>query len=610
MTGPTRWAGASQASASFSPRISSPRAAKEDPSLAPSYGDTRWIEDGLMKRRSNYSPIVFFETTDPKRLEQLKSHLLDHPEYGQAKSILVYDQWEGLGILTRRGSELVTEPYRREAGSSVLAKKIGDDAGRVGDFRIALREADRLIKASKTVFIVQNISENREHDTGLLSALKAWAIDPSVVGSGSTIFVVTSAVERILDDFTRELVVIITVDPSSRDERARLIEATAHELEVAVPEEQLTELVIATAGLNLHQLESVLLETYFIEKTFKIGRIKTLKSELVKKSGVLEVTDPRSTFDDIGGYEVIKDFVRRYIINVLSRPDRARRLGVPLPRGLLLFGPPGTGKSLFANALASEINLPFINFVTENIYSKWLGESGQNMKNAIRLAEKMSPAVVFVDEIDRFGKRTQAGDSASEETRRVFSQFLEWLGKPDREAIIVGTTNVPEHLDDAFTRTGRFDYKIPFLYPGPRARLEVMRVHLGLPLEGCGQPSRARTPLEASPEETLAYLAEKVVPKTVDFSCAELEEVVTRAKRNAFDRGADAVAPTDFDRAQKSFRIDVRERERQINQYLDQARRLTDDQAFLDAIQAEMGVGSGRSAGDGSGEDRSGTEGL
>jgi ATP-dependent 26S proteasome regulatory subunit len=529
------------------------------------------------------------ETTDPKRLLQLKTYIMGHPDYGQVESVFVFDEWEGLGRLAaRQGEDVVTQPYRKEPGSSALAKKLGDEGTRLTAFKAALKEVDRHLKKSRSVFIIQNLTDNREQETGFLAALKAWAIDPGVIANGSTVFIVTSEVERILDEFTRELAVVITVDPSSRKERKRLIQTIARELEVAVPEEQISELVLATAGLNLHQLESILLETYYTDKRFSLSRIKNLKSELVKKSGVLEVTDPRATFDDIGGYQVIKDFVRRYIIHVLSRPDRARRLGVPLPRGLLLFGPPGTGKSLFANALASEINLPFINLVTENIYSKWLGESGQKMKNAIRLAEKMSPAVVFVDEIDRFGRRGQASDSASEETRRVFSQFLEWLGRADREAIIVGTTNVPEHLDEAFTRTGRFDYKIPFLYPGPAARLEVIRVHLGL-LPGDRRP---RTPLALGEEELMVYLSEKVVPATATFSGAELEEVVTRAKRNAFDREAEAVSPGDFDGAVASFRIDSGQRRRTIEKYLDEARRLTDDQPFLDAIQAEMGVES------------------
>ena len=328
-------------------------------------------------------------------------------------------------------------------------------------------------------------------------------------------------------------------------------------------------------------------------KDFQPDVLKELKSELVKRSRVLEVRDPQFSFADIGGYHAIKDFVSKYIINVLKKPDRARRFGLGLPKGLLFFGPPGTGKSLFANALASAVQLPFINLVTENIYSKWLGESGQNMKNAITLAEKMSPAIVFVDEIDRFGKRTgTAAGSAEEETQRVFSQFLEWLGRPDREAIIVGTTNVPEHLDEAFLRSGRFDYKIPFLYPGPQARLEVLMVHLGFAPGG----KRQRVPMDMGEEELRQFLRDAVVPSTRNFSCAELEELVTRAKRSAFDKDRETVTGEDLLIAAKTFRIDAAARRRTIEMCMSQARRFTDDQTFLDAIEEENNLAEGDEA--------------
>jgi len=336
-----------------------------------------------------------------------------------------------------------------------------------------------------------------------------------------------------MDEFTKEFAVIITVDPSSREERAKLIETTALELGVPIDGTKIEAATVAMSGLNLHQIESILLESYQRTKDFDQGVMKELKSEMVKRSKILEVRDPQYSFADIGGYHAIKDFITKYMINVLKRPERARYFGLGLPKGLLFFGPPGTGKSLFANALASEVQLPFINLVTENIYSKWLGESGQNMKNAISLAEKMSPAIVFVDEIDRFGKRTgTSAGSAEEETQRVFSQFLEWLGMPDRSAIIVGTTNVPEHLDDAFLRAGRFDYKIPFLYPGPQARLEVLLVHLGM-TQGSG---KRRAPLEIEEDQVRTVLVEDIVPMTHNFSCAELEELIIRAKRIAFDK--------------------------------------------------------------------------
>lgn len=549
--------------------------------------DQRWIDNGLIKRRANYSPVIVFETTDPRRVLQLRQHVAAGPGADRYEHVLAYDRWEGLQRLARGADGPRWEKYAKGGGLGGLAQRVGREAGlELTQFRAALREVDPLLKAYPTAFIIQNLAENREWESGLESALRAWSLDSGVIARGSTVFILTAEAARILDDYTLDLVVVIPVDPSSAAEREAMTRAIAAEIGLAVAPAALAELVIATAGLNLHQLESVLLESYWRLHRLDPAAVKGLKADLVKRSGILEVRDPTYSFSDIGGYQAVKDFIRKYIINVLRDSARARRFALPLPRGILFFGPPGTGKSLFAGALAAEVELPFINLVTENIYSKWLGESGQKMKSAIRLAEKMSPAIVFVDEIDRFGRRAAATDSAGEETRRVFSQFLEWLGDPSREAIIVGTTNMPELLDEAFTRAGRFDYKVPLLYPGDAARLDILAVHLGL----VPQSRRTGPPLAASPEETLAFLQREVVPRTSDFACAELEELVTRAKRLAFDRGAEAVALEDFSAAASSFRVDRESREASRRRYLEHARRFTDDRTFLDEFQAEMGL--------------------
>ena len=554
--------------------------------------DTGWIEDGLLKRRSNYSPVICFETTDPKRLQQLRYYIGNDAELRGFDYLFVYDQWNGLHRLGASGDtgagRLAEEPYKKSAGSSAMMQRLGEESGPMTQFKAVLKEVDPFLKKHRTIFLIQNVAEHREAETGLQAALRSWAIDPAVVSRGSMIFLVTANVDRILDSFTRELSVIVSVDPSSKKEREEIITATARELEVPLDDENRAELVMATAGLSLHQMESILLEAYFTTKGFPLFTIKNLKSSLVKRSGVLEVKDPELGFQDIGGYAVIKEFIQKYVINVLRYADRAKRFALPLPRGILLFGPPGTGKSLFANALAREVNLPFINLVTENIYSKWLGESGQNLKAAISLAEKMSPAIVFIDEIDRFGKRGVSADSAGEETKRVFSQFLEWLGRPDRQSIIVGTTNVPEHLDEAFLRTGRFDYKIPFLYPGDTARLDILLVHLGL--KG---GHRQRAPLAVDEAELTGFLGEDIVPVTRIFSGAELEELTVRAKRHAFDRGATGLEPQDFIWGARTFRVDERQRRATIETCMEQARKFTDDQSFLDNLEKEMGLDIG-----------------
>ncbi len=550
--------------------------------------DRRWIESGFLKRKSNYSPVVLFESTDPKRLEQLKTYVLDGSAGETYEYVFVYDQWQGLGRLVAGDSSIQVEPYRKQAGQSPLSRRAsGDEGTTLGNLKAVLKEVDGYLKRWKSFLLLQNLSENREWETGLQSALRSWAIDPDIIAKGSTVFLQTANAEAVLDEFTRDLVVVARVDPSTAAERRHIIESANRELDVGADGGRVGELVMATAGLNLHQLESILLESYFTTRRFGLSRIKELKSELVKKSGMLEVVDPEYSFHDIGGYDAIKDFVRKYIINVLQQSERARRFALPLPKGILFFGPPGTGKSLFANALATEIRLPFINLLTENIYSKWFGESGQRMRSAITMAEKMSPAIVFVDEIDRFGRRSQGqGDSAGEESKRVFSQFLEWLGRPDRQAIIVGTTNVPEYLDEAFLRTGRFDYKIPVLYPGEKARAEIIKVHLGL---GEGT-RRATAPLGFPPEEVDDTLMARLMPLTRNFSGAELEELVVRAKRLAFDRGAETLDAEDFLTASRTFRVNENERTRQLDRYLEQAERFTDDQSFLDALGEEMEI--------------------
>ncbi len=554
--------------------------------MAGDYLDNSWIESGVLKRKANYSPIICFETVDPKRIYQLKQFVLSDPDFDHIENVFLYDPWDGLGNLKLGDEGPYFKPYKKPIPNpSVLTSRMQPEGSvEIQTLKAVLKEMDSFLKTARTVLVLQNVSEVKEYDTGFQAALRSWAINPQIMAKGSCVIIITQDAALLMDEYTREFAVIIQVDPSSRHEREELIKSTAVDLDIPIRRGELEAATVTLSGLNLHQIESILLESYQRVKTFEPDIMKELKSEMVKRSKILEVGDPQFNFQDIGGYHAIKQFIVKYIINVLKRPERARHFDLGLPKGLLFFGPPGTGKSLFASALASEIQLPFINLVTENIYSKWLGESGQNMKNAINLAEKMSPAIVFVDEIDRFGKRTgSSAGSAEEETQRVFSQFLEWLGKPDRTAIIVGTTNVPEHLDDAFLRAGRFDYKIPFLYPGPQARLEVLLVHLGFSKGG----AKKKVPLEIDDSQIREVLWREIVPLTHNFSCAELEELVTRAKRIAFDSDKSVISDKELIEATKTFRIDSSYRQKVVRACMMQARKFTDDQTFLDAIEKE-----------------------
>jgi len=534
--------------------------------------DNSWIERALRKRDANYSPIVCFETNDPKRLDQLKKFFCD-PRWRE-HSIYVYNPWDGLGQLDKNTLQVKPE-------MPVETKRFKEETGeQIRDLVGCLNVMDPRLKGGKVILVLYNLSREQEGRPRLFSALKAWALTPSIIAGDSTVMLMGGDVNSILDQETRDLTAVVEVDVSTEQERLDLIHYLANLWDITLGgQEHAVEAAIR--GLNLHQAEAALRESYAIRHSFDLEQIKVCKGELVKKTGVLEIEEPREGFGVIGGYEPVKEFISRFMVNVIRNQDRARRFALPLPRGILFFGPPGTGKTLFAKSLAKTIEYPFINLKTESIYSPWLGQSGQQMKTAIQMAEQMSPAIVFIDEIDRFGKRGETRDSAGEETKRVFSQILEWLGDDKRKAIIVGTTNTPDALDEAFIRTGRFDYKIPLLYPDHAARLDILRLHLGV-ADSKGNPSpKPKPPLELPDQDFLRFLGSEIVPRTEQYTGAELEELVKRAKRSAFGRGADAVGPEDFKKTLVSFRVDPEARQRQRVKFEGFAKQFTDDETFL-----------------------------
>lgn len=539
----------------------------------PTY-ENDWIEEGLSKHKANYSMVICFETDDPTRFEQLKNFLLSSPpdEYKSHK-IYIYNPWDGLRTINK--GEITSYVFHE---GKRYQKELQDS--NIVDLHQALRVVDPKLKKEKSILIIHNLSPDIKGKEYLLSALKSWANSPHLINNRSLVVIFGGSLSSLIDEETKELLALVEVNAGKESEYEKLIDylSNINGLPLDTQEKEILKSVLK--GLNLHQAEAILRESYAKTHRFDLEEIKALKEDVVKKTGILEIKEPQEGFEVIGGYEPIKNFIRQKIIKVLHNPELARKFAIPIPRGILLFGPPGTGKTLFAKALSKEIKLPFLNFKTENIYSRWLGESGQRLRKAIKVAEQIAPAIVFIDEIDRFGKRTQAGDPAGEETRRVFSQLLEWLGDKNRKAIVIGTTNIPEDLDEAFLRTGRFDYKIPVLYPDEDARLEILKIHLGLP-DKQGKPAKPKPPLSLPDEKFIEFLKKEIVPKTKNFTGAELEELVIRVKRNAFEREGEKVNEEDFYKSLESFRINEEERERQLEKYQELAKKYTDDATFL-----------------------------
>jgi SpoVK/Ycf46/Vps4 family AAA+-type ATPase len=573
--------------------------------------DYTWIERLLAKRQAQFSNVLAVLTKDPQRIRQFLAYLRGHSAYGDC-SLYRYTPWEGLTVFDpeERRFRPAASTSATTDGSSEYEQLAGL-ANQADELKDALKQMDGRLKSATTILLLEGL-EGEQSAVPVVQAIRSWAHDGAVTARGSMVVLFSGDISRVLDDLTIDQIATFQPPLAEHTERTWQIRRTIGSLGMELggqenenenenenesesedegeheDEDELEvyvyQLAQATAGLDLHQLEAVLTEAYdrSAEGRITLEAVGELKAEFIKRSQLVEVEEPSWGFESVGGYWAVKRFVEESVLRVLHEHERAARFGVPLPRGLLLFGPPGTGKTLFVKALAKETNLPFINLRTENLFSMWLGESGRKFSEAIRLAEQMSPAIVFIDEIDRFGKRSgTSADGASQETQRVFSQVLEWLGDKRRQSIIVGTTNTPEHLDEAFLRAGRFDYKIPFLYPGKEARREILEIHLGL-REGGGVPP---LPWGISEEER-EQLLEELSERTQDFTGAELEQLALRARRNAFNSGRDKMSPEDLRRALECFRI-AAGRSAQKERYLAQAAEFTDDQAFLEQLRRE-----------------------
>jgi SpoVK/Ycf46/Vps4 family AAA+-type ATPase len=237
-------------------------------------------------------------------------------------------------------------------------------------------------------------------------------------------------------------------------------------------------LIVALAGgvillyLVTRKLADSVLKT---DRPVEVVRQAAIKKALEKQPK--EGSD-KITWDMIGGYEEIKREIREYIELPLRRKDIAEKYGLKPPKGILLFGPPGCGKTMMMKALANEAKINFIYVSVPEIMSKWYGESEQRLRELFNNARKMAPVILFFDEIDTIGVRREhhVGDSVTPRLLSLMLSEMDGLASEDG-VIVVGSTNVPHLLDKALLRPGRFDKLIYVGLPDLRSRIEIFKIH-------------------------------------------------------------------------------------------------------------------------------------
>jgi cell division protease FtsH len=258
------------------------------------------------------------------------------------------------------------------------------------------------------------------------------------------------------------------------------------------------------------------------------------------KAHKYEATAQRTTFADVAGIDEAKDELQE-VVDFLKHPDRYRRLGAEIPRGVLLSGQPGTGKTLLARAVAGEANVPFYSISASEFVEMIVGVGASRVRDLFEQAKADAPSIIFIDELDAIGRSRSSGQmsGSNDEREQTLNQILtEMDGFTGNEGVIVlGATNRPEVLDSALLRPGRFDRRITVQAPDQDGRLKILQVHTRhVPLK------------DPSDLEVLAA-------STPGMVGADLKNLVNEAALNAARRGEQSVSREDFSNALERITI-------------------------------------------------------
>ena len=380
----------------------------------------------------------------------------------------------------------------------------------------------------------------REGDRVAAVTLQRWALDQEIARVGHLILLIarapgdlhaslrgaTSGIPSIelppADSAMREAFIGWFL----REDREKAAQDPAHRpLEMAMSPGRLAA---AASGLGLAHMDDILYQG-MRAGALTLDLARRRKKELVAAEfgELLEIAEPRFGFEAIGGMEHLKEFFRRSIVRPLAEGRTGR-----VPLGVLLSGPPGTGKSAMAEAVAREAGVNYVILRMGKLLGSYVGQSEKNLDRALRAIEALAPGILLIDEIDQSlpGRSSGGGDSGV--GGRVFGRFLDFLSDPDHRGRIVtlAASNRPDKLDAALRRPGRFDKKIPFLVPDEAERagiLAVLASRHGLGLGG-GTPAATAAATEGWTGAELEGLVQKAIELAEDEGLGG-EEALTRA---------------------------------------------------------------------------------
>jgi len=452
-------------------------------------------------------PIIYINHFDFKIIDDIVLDISD------SRKVIEYNN--GLGIV-----DFKTKSVMKECDLFSFLKLVKDDGYDHSVF-IVLKDVHTQLDNPEIVSLLKYIAERNLYNECY----------------NASIFIVAS--KFCIPEELEDLITVFDLPLPTVSEIKNIMIEFTKDLDIQVLEDVLSEIALSFKGLNEFQIKQILNLAYqdggvldFDDKQLILSQ----KEQLIKKAGLLEMIPVHETIDDIGGLENLKEWLykKECIFNQL---DKATKFGVDIPKGIMIVGMPGCGKSLVAKATAKLFEIPLVRLDVGRLLGKYIGESEENMRKALRLSEAISPCVLWIDEIEKAFSGVGGSGGGSDVTTRLFGQFLTWMQEKENTVFIVATANNISRIPPEFLRKGRFDELFYVDFPNDEERRKIIEIHLK-------KRNKWNKELDII----------SLVKLTGGYNGADLEDIVKDAIENCFIEGRVQLTTEDLKLAQKNIK--------------------------------------------------------
>ena len=452
-------------------------------------------------------PIIYINHFDFKIIDDIVLDISD------SRKVIEYNN--GLGIV-----DFKTKSVMKECDLFSFLKLVKDDGYDHSVF-IVLKDVHTQLDNPEIVSLLKYIAERNLYNECY----------------NASIFIVAS--KFCIPEELEDLITVFDLPLPTVSEIKNIMIEFTKDLDIQVLEDVLSEIALSFKGLNEFQIKQILNLAYqdggvldFDDKQLILSQ----KEQLIKKAGLLEMIPVHETIDDIGGLENLKEWLykKECIFNQL---DKATKFGVDIPKGIMIVGMPGCGKSLAAKATAKLFEIPLVRLDVGSLLGKYIGESEENMRKALRLSEAISPCVLWIDEIEKAFSGVGGSGGGSDVTTRLFGQFLTWMQEKENTVFIVATANNISRIPPEFLRKGRFDELFYVDFPNDEERRKIIEIHLK-------KRNKWNKELDII----------SLVKLTGGYNGADLEDIVKDAIENCFIEGRVQLTTEDLKLAQKNIK--------------------------------------------------------